>query len=62
MRGDAMSRWVAMSSPFSLVIANFYMELFEYQVLEKAPLCPSCFLCYVDDTFVIWHHGPDKFI
>jgi hypothetical protein len=46
---------VAMGSPLSPVIANFYME--DY---EKAALEPRRCFRYVDDTFVIWQHGPDK--
>ncbi|KAJ4448198.1 hypothetical protein ANN_10212 [Periplaneta americana] len=48
---------VAMGSPLSPVIANFYMEAFEEATLETATLKPSCWYRYVDDTFVIWKHG-----
>jgi hypothetical protein len=51
---------VAMGSPLPPVIANFYMEDYEREALESAPLKPCCWFCYVDDTFVIWPHGPDK--
>jgi hypothetical protein len=51
---------VAMGSPLSPVIANFYMEDYEKATLESAPLKPRCWLQYVDHTFVIWQHGPDK--
>jgi hypothetical protein len=51
---------VAMGSPLSLVIANFYMEDYEKAALESAPLKPRCWFRYLDDTFVIWQHGPDK--
>jgi hypothetical protein len=50
---------VAMDSPLSPVIANFYIEDYEKAALESAPLKPRCWFRYVDDTF-IWPHGPDK--
>jgi hypothetical protein len=43
-----------------LLSANFYMADYEKAALESAPLKPrSCFR-YVEDNFVIWQHGPDK--
>ncbi|PNF41399.1 hypothetical protein B7P43_G14428 [Cryptotermes secundus] len=51
---------VAMGSPLSPVIANFYMKYFEERALDLAPLKPRCWFRYVDDTFVIWPHGPDN--
>lgn len=48
---------VAMGSPLSPVVANFYMEAFEHLALEHALLKPSVFKCYIDDTFVVWPHG-----
>jgi hypothetical protein len=51
---------IAMGSPLSQVIANFFMEDFEERALEKATHKPSCWYHYVDDTFVIWRHGVDK--
>jgi hypothetical protein len=51
---------VAMGSPLSPVIANIYVEDYEKAALESAPLKPRCWFRYVDDTFIIWQHGPDK--
>jgi hypothetical protein len=51
---------VAMGSPLSPVIANFYMEYFEQRALKSAVLQPKCWYRYVDDTFAIWPHGADK--
>jgi hypothetical protein len=51
---------VAMGSPLSPVIADFFMERFEETALEGAIHKPLCWFHYVDDTFVIWPHGPRK--
>jgi len=48
---------VAMGSPLSPVIANFFMEDFEERALNQATFKPTCWYRYVDDTFVIWPHG-----
>jgi hypothetical protein len=53
---------VAMGSPLSPVIANFFMEHFEEQAIKQATHKPVCWYRYVDDTFVIWPHGQDKLI
>ena len=51
---------VAMGSPLSPVIANFFMEEFESRAIEQASFKPKCWYRYVDDIFVIWPHGHDK--
>jgi len=51
---------VAMDSPLSLVIANFFMEDFEKKAIEQATHKPVCWFRYVDDTCVIWPHGQAK--
>lgn len=44
---------VAMGSPLSLAATDLSMGFFEQRVLEWAPLNPSVFFRYVDDTFII---------
>jgi len=51
---------VAMGSPLSPVIANFFMEDFEKKALEQATHKPVCWYRYVDDTFAIWPHGRER--
>uniref|UniRef100_A0A6P7FX31 Uncharacterized protein LOC114331948 n=1 Tax=Diabrotica virgifera virgifera TaxID=50390 RepID=A0A6P7FX31_DIAVI len=48
-----------MGSHLSPVIADIYMEHFETIALSSSNLKPTCWLRYVDDTFVIWPHGKD---
>ncbi|XP_038064046.1 uncharacterized protein LOC119734578 [Patiria miniata] len=48
-----------MGSPLSPVLADIFMEEFESSSLLTADLRPSLWLRYVDDTFVVWPHGPD---
>ena len=44
------------------MITNIYMYItgFEGKALDTAADQPSLWLCYVDDTFVVWPHGPEK--
>ncbi|CAK9823993.1 hypothetical protein ANTRET_LOCUS2231 [Anthophora retusa] len=49
-----------MGSPISPVIADIYMEHLEERILKEAPLQPSTWLRYVDDTFIIWTHGQNS--
>nr|XP_012143822.1 PREDICTED: uncharacterized protein LOC105662853 [Megachile rotundata] len=50
----------AMGSPISPVVADIYMEYLENYILNNAPLKPSQWFRYVDDTFVVWSHGREK--
>ena len=51
---------VAIGSPLSPVIADFFMEDFESKALQSATHRPTCWFQYVDDTFVVWPHGQEK--
>jgi retron-type reverse transcriptase len=50
---------VAMGSPLSPVIANFFMGDFE-KAIEQATHKTGCSFRYVGDTCVIWLHGQEK--
>ena len=51
---------VAMGSPLSTAIVNFFMEDFEKKAIEQAAHEPICWFRYVDDTFVIWPHDQEN--
>jgi len=51
---------IAMGSPLSPVIANFFLENIEKKAIEQATHRPAHWYRYVDDTFVIWPHGQQK--
>ena len=40
-------------------MANLFMEYIEEKAITSAPLKPNMWTRYVDDTFVIWPHGPE---
>jgi hypothetical protein len=49
---------MAMGSSLSPIVTNIFMEHFEKLALASAQHKPSVWLRYVDDTFVVWPHGP----
>ena len=51
---------VAMGSPLSPVITNFFIEDFEKRATEQVPHKPMCWFRCTDDTFIIWPHGKQK--
>ena len=44
-----------------LHIMQTYMAYFEEKALEKCPHKPFIYLRYLDDIFIIWHHGRTVF-
>ncbi|PNF31038.1 hypothetical protein B7P43_G17855, partial [Cryptotermes secundus] len=51
---------MAMGNSLSPIVSNIFMEHFEKLALDSAPYKPSLWLPYVDDTFVVWPHGPER--
>jgi hypothetical protein len=45
---------------FSPIVSNIFLEHFEKLALDSAQYKPSLELQYVDGTFVIWLHGPER--
>jgi hypothetical protein len=50
---------MAMGSSLSPIVSNIFMEHFEKLALNLAQYKPSLWLQHVDDTFVVWPHGPE---
>jgi hypothetical protein len=51
---------IAMGSSLSLIVSNSYMEHFEKLAHDSVKHKPSPWLCYVDDTFVIWPRSRER--
>jgi hypothetical protein len=51
---------MAMGSSQSLVVSNIFMEHIEETALDTADYKPTKWLRYVDDTFMVWPHGPAR--
>ena len=45
----------------NLIMQNIYMTYFEEKVSQKYPHNPFIYLRYLDDIFIIWHHGRTAF-
>jgi hypothetical protein len=51
---------MAMGSSLSPIVSNIFMEHLERFALDSAQFKPSLWHRYVDDTFVVWPHGPER--
>jgi hypothetical protein len=51
---------MAMGNSLSPVVSNIFMEHFEEIALYTADYKPAKWLRYVDDTFMVWQHGPAR--
>jgi len=51
-----------MGSSLSRVVANIFMEHFEFVALSSFHLKSKCQFRFVDDTFVIWSHGHSNLV
>jgi hypothetical protein len=51
---------MTMGSSLSPIISNIFVEHFEKLALDLVQYKPSLWLWYVDDTFVVWLHGPEQ--
>jgi hypothetical protein len=51
---------VTMGSCLSPIVSNIFMEHSEKLALVSAQHKPSLWLRYIDDTFVVWPHGPKR--
>jgi hypothetical protein len=49
-----------MGLPLSPLIANFFMEEYDEDALNRATHKLHCWFQYTDDTLVIWPHGPQE--
>jgi hypothetical protein len=51
---------IAMRKSLFPVVSNIFTEHFEEMALDTADHEPAKWLRYVDDTFVVWSHGPAR--
>jgi hypothetical protein len=49
-----------MGSSLSPMVSNMLTEYFEKMAVDTADHKPTKRLRYVDDTFVVWPHGPPR--
>jgi hypothetical protein len=49
-----------MGSSLSFVIANFFMEYLEEVTLSSVAYKLTCWIHYIDETFIIWPQGPEE--
>jgi hypothetical protein len=52
--------WILVGSLHSHVMTNFSIEDFREKALAQMTHEPSCWFCGMDDTSLIWPHGPEK--
>jgi hypothetical protein len=55
---DQQKEGMAVGNSLSPVVSNIFMEHSEEIALDTANYKPAKLLRYVDDTFVVWPHGP----
>jgi hypothetical protein len=51
---------MAMARSLSQIVSNIYVEHFEKLALESAQHKLLLWLCYFEDTFVVWSQGPER--
>ncbi|PNF18952.1 hypothetical protein B7P43_G14912, partial [Cryptotermes secundus] len=51
---------MAMGNSLSPIVSNIFMEHFEKLALDSALYKTSLWLRYMDDTFVVWPHSPER--
>jgi hypothetical protein len=51
---------MVMGNSLSPTVSNIFMENFEEVALDTPEYKPAKWLRYVDDTFVVWPHGPAR--
>ena len=56
------SRGVAMGFSLHPVTPDVFMEDFEDMIFSQANHNLLCWFCYMNDTFDIWPHGPEKLL